>query len=238
MTREPIPVIVVAGFLGAGKTTLLNHLLRGGSGARIGVLVNDFGAVNIDAMLVAGQVGDVVGLTNGCMCCAVDRAGLDDALSALARPAAQLDAIVIEASGIAEPKSLIRMITAMADPRMRYGGLVYLVDAALFETARRAHPEIDGHVAVADLVVLNKTDLVDVDALTATRTELTALNPSAPQLCVTGGRIDPALLFDIPTRAPDDGGDRPIQLSLDALLREADDTHAGESGHVGESGHL
>ncbi|MEP9414342.1 CobW family GTP-binding protein [Gordonia sp. VNQ95] len=233
MSRAPIPVIVVAGFLGSGKTTLLNHLLRTGgaaSGTRIGVLVNDFGAVNIDAMLVAGQADGAVSLTNGCMCCSVDRDGLEAALDSLLRPSARLDAIVIEASGIAEPKALIRMVVSAADPRMRYGGLIYVVDAAMFERIRTEHPEIDGHVGVADLVMVNKADLVDADALAHLRTALAELNSTAAQVTVTDARIDPQVLFD-PVAADGAGtagpGRGPQQLTLDALLAESDDRAGG-----------
>ena len=79
-----LPVLAVAGFLGAGKTTLLNHLLRNGRGARIGVLVNDFGSVNIDAMLVAGQVDAMASLSNGCICCVVDGEEVGEMLGKLA----------------------------------------------------------------------------------------------------------------------------------------------------------
>ncbi|MFT4126848.1 MAG: GTP-binding protein [Gordonia sp. (in: high G+C Gram-positive bacteria)] len=217
--RPPVPVVLVAGFLGAGKTTLLNHLLATGGrdGARIGVLVNDFGSVNIDALLVAGQADGAVSLSNGCLCCSVDQVGLDAALATLLAPSAGLDAIVIEASGIAEPRSLIRLVTAAADPRMAYGGLVYVVDAALFGRARGAHPEIDGHVALADLVVVNKADLLDASALDAVCAAVTELNPSAPQVAVRGARVDPRMLFDAAVRGPDVG---PRQLTLDELLAE------------------
>lgn len=104
-----IPVIVLAGFLGSGKTTLLNHLLRNRAGNRIGVIVNDFGSIEIDAMTVAGQVGSPVSLGNGCLCCAVDASELDTCLETLTRPAARLDVIIIEASGLAEPQELVRM---------------------------------------------------------------------------------------------------------------------------------
>lgn len=218
MKRPPIPVILVAGFLGSGKTTLLNHLLRACDG-RIGVLVNDFGAVNIDAMLVAGQVDAAVTLTNGCVCCAVDREGLDAALDTLLRPSARLDAIVIEASGIAEPKSLIRMVTSSSDPRMRYGGLVYLVDGAMFGRTRTEHPELDGHVTVADLVVINKADLVAADDLADLQELLSTLNPTAAHRCVVDARIDPTMLFDaMPTGDPDARVEQAQQLTLDALL--------------------
>ncbi|MBF6247579.1 GTP-binding protein, partial [Nocardia elegans] len=85
---ERIPVLIVAGFLGAGKTTMLNHLLRDDGGTRIGVVVNDFGAVNIDAMLVAGQVDAMVSLGNGCVCCAIDVSELDEMFERLTQPQA------------------------------------------------------------------------------------------------------------------------------------------------------
>ena len=86
MTRKAIPVVVLTGFLGSGKTTLLNHLLKESRGTRIGVVVNDFGAIEIDAMTVAGQVGSMVTLGNGCLCCAVDTSELDTFLGRLSRP--------------------------------------------------------------------------------------------------------------------------------------------------------
>jgi G3E family GTPase len=155
-----IPVVVLAGFLGSGKTTLLNHLLRNRAGNRIGVIVNDFGSTEIDAMTVAGQVGSTVSLGNGCLCCAVDASQLDTYLETLTRPSARLDAIVIEASGLAEPQELVRMLLASDNPHIRYGGLVEVVDAAEFAATRERHPEIDRHLSVADLIVLNKTDRV------------------------------------------------------------------------------
>lgn len=213
-----VPVVVIAGYLGSGKTTLLNHVLRSAraDGTRIGVLVNDFGAVNIDAFLVAGQADGTVSLGNGCLCCAVDRDGLADALATLARPSAQLDAILIEASGIAEPKALIGMVTGLTDPRLRYGGLVYVVDAVHADAARDRHPELGGHVAIADLVLLNKADLADRSTLDRLGAELRAVNPSAPLVATVDAAIDPALLFDVTERRAD--ADGPQQLALDELI--------------------
>ncbi|MET7437621.1 GTP-binding protein, partial [Streptomyces sp. NPDC005568] len=154
-----IPVVVLAGFLGSGKTTLLNHLLHHSGGSRIGAIVNDFGAIDIDAMAVAGALGDsTVALGNGCLCCAVDAGELDDYLERLARPSAGIDVIVIEASGLAEPQELVRMVLASENPRVVYGGLVEVVDAAEFDATRERHPEIERHLALADLVVVNKLD--------------------------------------------------------------------------------
>ncbi|WP_040860539.1 CobW family GTP-binding protein [Nocardia niigatensis] len=215
MTR-PIPVLIVAGFLGAGKTTLLNRLLRTRS-TRIGVVVNDFGAVNIDAMLVAGQVDAMVSLGNGCVCCAVDVSELDDLFDRLAHPKQKIDVIVVEASGLAEPRNLIRMVVNSDNPRIRYGGLVEVVDAEHFPESRELHPELATHLRMADLVVLNKADRVDAAALERLRSEITGLVGPVPVYPTSHGRIDPGLLFDVPAREPH----RPRvgeQLSFDELL--------------------
>ena len=197
-----IPVVVLAGFLGAGKTTLLNHLLRTSGGTRIGVVVNDFGQINIDAFAVSAQVDSMVSLSNGCLCCAVDGTELDGMLAKLA--AADLDVIVIEASGLAEPSALVRMV--LQAPDVSYGGLIYVVDAVEFA----AVPHLSRDLELADLVVLNKVDRV-------------ASLPSfdVPMLPVSFGRIDPALLFEV--RPPDMG---PRQLSFDDLDDHSTHAHA------------
>ncbi|MFE4451760.1 CobW family GTP-binding protein [Streptomyces sp. NPDC056796] len=222
--RAPqIPVVVLAGFLGSGKTTLLNHLLRNRAGNRIGVIVNDFGAIEIDAMTVAGQVGSTVSLGNGCLCCAVDASELDTYLETLTGPAARLDVIVIEASGLAEPRELVRMLLASDNPHIRYGGLVEVVDAAEFHATRERHPEIDRHLAVADLVVLNKTDRVADAELRAVRERVDAAGGRAAVVRSAYGRIDPGLLFDPVLRPDEDDGFR--QLTFEDLLPEAGRTH-------------
>ncbi|SDU47433.1 CobW family GTP-binding protein [Gordonia westfalica] len=232
--RPPVPVIVVAGFLGSGKTTLLNHLLRsaGAGGTRLGVLVNDFGSVNIDALLVSAQADGAVSLSNGCMCCTVDADGLADALTSLVRPSARIDAIVIEASGIAEPKSLIRMVTAVPDPRLRYGGLVYVVDAAHIGALREEHPEVDAHIAIADLILVNKADLISDEELRIVEGVVAQLNPTAAAMVTQDARIDPALLFDIDESAAADEP-RSGQLTLDELLLEDRDHSDHEHLHAG-----
>ncbi|WP_443061246.1 CobW family GTP-binding protein [Streptomyces sp. NBC_00391] len=223
-----IPVVVLAGFLGSGKTTLLNHLLHRSGGSRIGAVVNDFGAIEIDAMAVAGALGDsTVSLGNGCLCCAVDVSELDVYLERLAEPSAEIDVIVIEASGLAEPQELVRMVLASENPRVVYGGLVEVVDAAEFLETRQRHPEIDRHLAIADLVVVNKLDRAEdgerVLALVRSISDGAAVVPA------TYGRIDPEFLFDC---RPSE--ERIGQLSFDDLHRHDHDTQDGHehTGHL------
>lgn len=196
MSRK-IPVVVLAGFLGAGKTTLLNHLLEAGGGARVGVVVNDFGAVGIDAMRLAGQAGSIVGLGNGCLCCEVGEDGVGALLDRLARRRDEIDVIVIEASGIAEPGTLVQLVLDAVGPHLVFGGLVEVVDAAEFLAVRRRHPQLDRHLGLADLVVLNKIDRVDPGTLWRVRRLCREANPLAPIVPVRDGAVDPALLFDV-----------------------------------------
>ena len=205
-----VPVVLVAGHLGVGKSSLVNHLLRHADGVRIGVVVNDFGALGIDAMLVAGQASSVTALSGGCLCCVTDADGLSAVLSDLVAPATGLDLVVVEASGLAEPRELVRLLLASPDPHAVYGGLVAVLDAR--------DPDLD-HARLADLVVVNGMDLCPSSAV------LDRVRAVAPGAVVgtSHGALDPALLVD-PVRRP-----QPAQLTLDALLREAD----GEHPHAG-----
>ncbi|WP_406333348.1 CobW family GTP-binding protein [Streptomyces sp. NBC_00203] len=221
-----IPVVVLAGFLGSGKTTLLNHLLHHSGGSRIGAVVNDFGAIEIDAMAVAGALGDsTVSLGNGCLCCAVDASELDEYLERLARPSAGIDVIVIEASGLAEPQELVRMVLASEHPRIVYGGLVEVVDAVEFDATRVKHPEIERHLALADLVVVNKVDrAADGERVLRAVRELADRAAVVP---ATYGRIDPEFLFDC---RPSE--ERIGQLSFDDLHRHDDGDQQSHDEHL------
>jgi G3E family GTPase len=189
-------VVVVAGFLGAGKTTLLNHLLARSLDARIAVVVNDFGAIGIDAMLVAGADG-MVSLGNGCLCCATGEEGVGPLLERLTRRRDEIDVIVVEASGVAEPGTLVQLVLDAANPNLVFGGLVEVVDAVEFEATLRRHPQVESHVGLADLVVLNKVDRVDPGRVWRVRRLLRECNGLAPIVPATHGDVDPRLLFDI-----------------------------------------
>lgn len=228
-----IPVVVLTGFLGSGKTTLLNHLLHRSGGSRIGAIVNDFGSIEIDAMAVAGQLGDsTVSLGNGCLCCAVDASELDEYLERLARPSARIDLIVIEASGLAEPQELVKMVLASENPHIVYGGLVEVVDAAEFDATRERHPEVDRHLGIADLVVVNKVDRVSAADRERVLDAVRGFTDRAAVVAASYGRVDVELLLD---RKP--VGERVGQLSFDDLHQHEEEGDEEQDGH-GHHDHL
>lgn len=157
---DSLPVLVLTGYLGAGKTTLLNHLLSGAPGLRIAAIVNDFGDINVDADAVAGRVDDMVSMANGCVCCEVDASELGEALTRLADPELGMDLAVIEASGLAEPSVLSRMVHDVPREVARHAGMIQVVDAEGLDDALARHPRLATHLEEADLVVVNKCDLI------------------------------------------------------------------------------
>lgn len=212
-----IPAIALTGPLGAGKTTVLNGLLRQ-SGARIGVVVNDFGAVEIDAALIAGQIDEAASIAGGCICCLPDGGGLDDALERLSAPRLRLDAIVVEASGVAEPAALGRALRCSGAERVRLGGVVEVVDAVAVHEGRGPSA---ARLAPATLLVVTKLDLLAPDdadaALAAVRALAGGREPAVPVVGAERGRIDPALVLDAAHETED-----PDQLPIAALLQEAE----------------
>lgn len=224
-----IPVIALTGYLGAGKTSLLNHVLRA-PGARIGVIINDFGELNVDAALVTGQVDEPASIAGGCICCLPDDGGLDAALAKLADPRLELDAIIVEASGLADPVAISRIIGYSGVGRVRAGGVVDVVDAAAhFETVDRGGVA-PARYGAASLVVVNKLDQIaaeEHDALIdRVEKRVRERNPHAHIVGAIGGQVDPALLYDV--RGAADPGE---QLSFRELL--IDHTpHADDHDHV------
>lgn len=193
-----VPVTILTGFLGAGKTSLLNHILTSGHGKRIAVVVNDFGAINIDASLIENRDGDVVSLQNGCICCSLGD-GLQVAAAQLVRRQPPPEHIVIETSGVSDPVEVAR---AFADPELQpyapLEGIVTVVDAELA-------PTLDGdmlrlaqyQVLAADVAVLNKTDLVDDLGRTQARAWVERCAPRVRVVEAVHGHVPLELLFDI-----------------------------------------
>jgi len=212
----PIPLNVLTGFLGAGKTTLLNRLLKDPALADTAVVINEFGEIGLDHLLVERADDGLVTLTTGCLCCTV-RGDLVEALERLLRALdngrASFRRVVVETTGLADPAPVLH--SAMLHPylvlRFRLDGVVTLVDAVNGLTTLDQHPEAVKQAAVADRLVLSKTDLLDTperrDAADRLRARLRALNPAAPILDarseVNPARLLECGLFDAERKIPD-----------------------------------
>jgi G3E family GTPase len=225
-----IPVIALTGYLGAGKTSLLNHVLQA-PGARIGVVINDFGEINVDAALVTGQVDEPVSITGGCVCCLPDDGGLDDALEKLADPRLALDVIIVEASGLADPVAVSRLIRFSGVERVRPGGVVDVIDAATHFDVVDGGGAPPARYGAASLVVVNKLDQIpEADRATALErieTRVRERNPHVHVVGTTGARIDPTLLYDVSDADLGSG-----QLSFRELLLDAASSDHHAHGHV------
>ena len=195
-----IPVTLIGGYLGAGKTSLLNHLLTHAGGERIAVLVNDFGALGLDAALVARRDADTVTLTNGCVCCSI----ADDfgaALDAQVRADEPPERIVVETSGVAEPAKTARYASGW--PGVRLDAVLTVVD---LETIRaRAKDRFVGDLVVrqiesADLIVANKSDRVDASTRRSAAQWLARRAPRAAQVETSHGRVAPAVVLGVDLR--------------------------------------
>ena len=253
-----VPLVILTGFLGAGKTTVLNYLLRNSKGRRLAVLVNDVGEVNIDAALArnvaqvdSGSSEDIVELSNGCICCGIqDEFG--KAVMELAKK--NPDCIIVEATGIAEPLRIIESLAAQNNEGLsalefaRIANLVTLVDAhwwvkkvqeiyspvrrplMLFSDPRRPLSELlTMQVECANMIILNKIDLVDEESLARSRAALSAICPSAQILTTIEGQLEIEQFlenerFDIATVFKSSGCD--LELSS---------TRSGDSGQMEES---
>ncbi len=176
-----LPFTVLGGYLGAGKTTLLNNLLAQANGLRVAVLVNDFGEINIDAALIADHDGDTISLANGCMCCSLTN-GFAVAISEVLKRVDRLDRIIIEASGVAEPGKIAQYGQMYELP---LDGVLVVVDAEQIETQAQnkyVGDTVLRQLAQADLLILNKTDLVGRESLDGLRDWLAERAPGAPMV--------------------------------------------------------
>jgi G3E family GTPase len=193
----PIPVTLIGGYLGAGKTTLVNHLLRERGERRIAVLVNDFGELPIDDALIESRDGPLLRLAGGCVCCSFGSdlmAALQQMLALQPRP----EHILIETSGVALPAAVARLLGLL--PGLQLDALLVLADA---ETLRRQAADryvgelVREQLQQADLLLLNKTDLVDETDLPALRDWLATVAPRARVLICRQARLSPELLLGV-----------------------------------------
>ena len=237
-TQTPLAsVTVLGGCLGAGKTTLLNHLLASDHGVRIGVLVNDFGSVGIDASLVVGVEGETVQLAGGCICCTI-RDDLMGALQSLLDRPDPPQHVVIETSGVSDPKAVVDTLELAARTGWaEIDAVIVVVDAErLPELRTRERILAGGQIAAADVIVVNKVDLVEPEALDRLEARLRRQAPRARILRAEHGRVEPALVLGV-------GAYDPLRLReravLDVHVHEADagSHHDGHHHHAGDHDH-
>ena len=177
---EKIPVTVLTGYLGAGKTTLLNRILTEPHGKKYAVIVNEFGEVGIDNDLVVGADEEVFEMNNGCICCTV-RGDLIRIMDGLMKRRGKFDAIIVETTGLADPAPVAQTFFVDQDvaEAARLDAVVTVVDAKWLSERLKDAPEAKNQVAFADVILLNKTDLVSEAELEAVEGQIRALNPSA-----------------------------------------------------------
>ena len=200
------PVTVLSGFLGSGKTTLLDHVLKGNHALRIAVMVNDFGEVNIDKDLVVGQTGEVVELSGGCVCCTIRGDLLQSARSLLASDR-NFDYVIVEISGLAEPSSVAQtFLVPELEQSFRLDAVITVVDSANVETWLARDQTAAGQIRVADLLVMNKLDLVTPEDIDRLRPLLAGINPDARVLPSINGNVPASLLLDIDAHRPGAAG--------------------------------
>ncbi|MBV8651317.1 MAG: GTP-binding protein, partial [Alphaproteobacteria bacterium] len=179
-TAEKIPVTVLTGYLGAGKTTLLNRILSEPHGRKYAVIVNEFGEIGIDNELVVGADEEVFEMNNGCICCTV-RGDLIRIMEGLMKRKGRFDAIIVETTGLADPAPVAQTFFVDEDVRetARLDAVVTVADAKWLVERLKDAPEAKSQIAFADVIILNKTDLVTPNELREVEARIRAINPYA-----------------------------------------------------------
>src|SRR5437870_10632695 len=179
-TNEKIPVTVLTGYLGAGKTTLLNRILSEPHGKKYAVIVNEFGEIGIDNELVVGVDEEVFEMNNGCICCTV-RGDLVRIIDGLMRRKGKFDAIIVETTGLADPAPVAQtfFMDENVGRKTRLDAVVTIADAKWLQQRLKDSPEAKNQIAFADVILINKTDLVQPNELADVEARIRGINPYA-----------------------------------------------------------
>ncbi len=231
---DKIPVTVLTGYLGAGKTTLLNRILTEQHGKKYAVIVNEFGEIGIDNDLVVGADEEVFEMNNGCICCTV-RGDLIRILEGLMKRRGKFDAIIVETTGLADPAPVAQtfFVDQEVQETARLDAVVTVADAKWLSARLKDAPEAKNQIAFADVIVLNKTDLVDPAELREVEARIRAINPYAKlhktQRCAVP--LDAVLernAFNL---------DRILEIEPDFLAEDDHDHDHHEHGHEDHAHH-
>ncbi len=214
--KDPIPVTVLTGFLGAGKTTLLNYLLTQPHGHKCAIIINEFGAISIDNQLVIGADEEIVELNNGCLCCRV-RGDLVKSLANLFQKQKRFDYVLVETTGLADPSPIAHtFFMPELKAKLRLDAIVTVADAKHLEKELMDAPEATPQIAFADVILLNKTDLVSPADLERVEARIRRMNPLAKVYRTHNSQIEVAKIFNLKARALN------TPLDLSALAKPSD----------------
>jgi G3E family GTPase len=235
LTSQKIPVTVLTGYLGAGKTTLLNRILSENHGKKYAVIVNEFGEIGIDNDLIIGADEEVFEMNNGCVCCTV-RGDLVRILEGLMKRKGKFDAIIVETTGLADPAPVAQTFFVDEDVQKnaRLDAVVTVADAKWLSDRLKDAPEAKNQIAFADVIVLNKTDLVSKGELAEVEARIRAINPYATLHRTERCKV---ALSDVLERGAFDL-DRILEIEPD-FLEAGDDHHHHDHGdhHHHDHGH-
>jgi len=227
-TADKIPVTVLTGYLGAGKTTLLNRILSENHGKKYAVIVNEFGEIGIDNDLIIGADEEVFEMNNGCVCCTV-RGDLVRILDGLMKRKGKFDAIIVETTGLADPAPVAQTFFVDEDVQTnaRLDAVVTVADAKWLSDRLKDAPEAKNQIAFADVIVLNKTDLVSKPELAEVEARIRGINPYAKLHRTERCKV---ALSDVLERGAFDL-DRILELEPDFLEEDEHDHHHHDHGH-------
>jgi len=235
LSPDKIPVTVLTGYLGAGKTTLLNRILSEPHGKKYAVIVNEFGEIGIDNDLVVGADEEVFEMNNGCICCTV-RGDLVRILDGLMRRKGKFDAIIVETTGLADPAPVAQtfFIDENVGRRTKLDAVVTVADAKWLSDRLKDAPEAKNQIAFADVILINKTDLVSSDELNEVEARIRGINPYAKVHKTERAKI---ALHEVLDRNAFDL-DRILDIEPEFLEGDGDDhDHGHDHHHDHDHGH-